>query len=159
MINPVDRVARAIARRNSFALVWAQFLIAHLVILGGLGPLALYQPMSTKDFLILVAVSQALVRVDNLVSTKLTMRMWRPVRRWELGVRDELSTIAAWEALATLPTERVRRGDYRHRVPVASTGEIGRLAHSSNTMVEGLDERDRDPTEVVALLNDLWALV
>jgi class 3 adenylate cyclase len=109
MIDPVDRFVRAVARRNSFALVWAQFGIAHLVILGGLGLLSLYQPMSTETFLVLAAVSQALVLIDNLVSTKLTMRMWRPVRRWEHGARDEASTIAAWEALATLPIDYLRR--------------------------------------------------
>jgi class 3 adenylate cyclase len=109
MIDPVDRVVRAIARRNSYALVWAQFGIAHLVILGGLGLLVLYQPMSTQDFLILLAVSQALVLIDNLVSTKLTLRMWRPVRSWERGAHDEASTVAAWEALATLPIQYLRR--------------------------------------------------
>ncbi len=361
MIDPVDRAVRAVARRNSYALVWAQFGIAHLIMLGGLGLLALYQPMSTQDFLILLVVSQALVAIDNFLSIRLTRRIWRPVRRWEHGARDEQSTIAAWEALATLPidyvrrmrkypfvfaylpfiafatwllelpwysffilavvgtvvltyslivryftmevvvrpvleevaaglppdfeiearslslrwrllavapainvitgvvvaglstdgqhtnldhlgvswviavvvsftislelvvlvarslvsslgdlqrgTERVRAGDYRYRVPVVATDETGRLAQSFNTMVEGLDERDRlraafgayvdpglaervvregadlageelevsimfldvrdfsafaersEPTEVVALLNDLWALV
>jgi hypothetical protein len=35
MIDPVDRAVRAIARRNSFALVWAQHLLAHAIRLGG----------------------------------------------------------------------------------------------------------------------------
>jgi adenylate cyclase len=109
MIDPVDRAVRAIARWNSYALVWAQFGIAHLVMLGGLGLLRLYQPMTWTHFLVLVAVSQALVLVDNLVSIKLTLRMWRPVRRWERGARDEASTVAAWEALATLPLVYLRR--------------------------------------------------
>ncbi|HEY3725730.1 MAG TPA: adenylate/guanylate cyclase domain-containing protein [Solirubrobacteraceae bacterium] len=109
MIDPVDRFVRAVARRNSYALVWAQFGIAHLVILGGLGLLSLYQPMSTEKFLILLVVSQALVLIDNLISIKLTMRMWRPVRHWERGARDEASTVAAWEALATLPIDYLSR--------------------------------------------------
>jgi class 3 adenylate cyclase len=109
MVDPVDRAVRAIARRNSIALVWAQFLIAHLVILGGLGLLSLYQHMSVAQFLILVAVSQFLVLIDNVVSVKVTYRMWQPVRRWEAGQRDEESTIAAWRALATLPLEYLRR--------------------------------------------------
>lgn len=109
MIDPVDRAVRAIARRNSYALVWAQFGVAHLVMLGGLGLLSLYQPMSARAFLVLAGVSQALVGVDNLISIKLTRRMWRPVRRWERGARDEASTVAAWQALATLPIEYLRR--------------------------------------------------
>ena len=40
-------------------------------------------------------------------------------------------------------TERVRRGDYTARVPVVATDETGSLAQSFNTMVEGLDERER----------------
>jgi class 3 adenylate cyclase len=109
MIDPVDRAVRAVVRWNPYALVWAQFGLAHVVMLGGLGLLVLYQPMSTQDFLILLAVSQGLVLIDNLVSVKLTRRMWRPVRRWEDGARDEASTIAAWTALATLPINYLRR--------------------------------------------------
>jgi class 3 adenylate cyclase len=37
MRDPIDRAARAIARRNSYALVWAQFGVAHVVMLGGGG--------------------------------------------------------------------------------------------------------------------------
>ena len=70
MTDPVDRAIRAIARRNSYALVWAQFGIAHVVMLGGLGLLSLYQPISKNDFWILVIVSQTLVLADNLVSVR-----------------------------------------------------------------------------------------
>ncbi|MFZ0042326.1 MAG: adenylate/guanylate cyclase domain-containing protein [Solirubrobacteraceae bacterium] len=111
MIDPVDRAVRAIARRNSFALVWAQFGIAHLVMLGGLGLLRLYQPMTAADFWILVGVSQGLVLIDNLLSIKITRRMWRPVRKWEddpARPRDRDSTVAAWQALATLPIEYIK---------------------------------------------------
>jgi class 3 adenylate cyclase len=40
-------------------------------------------------------------------------------------------------------TERVRLADYGARVPVVSSDEMGALAQSFNTMVEGLDERER----------------
>ncbi len=109
MFDPVDRAVRAIARRNSFALVWAQFGVAHLIVLGGMGLLRLYQPMSDAHFWLLVAISQVLVGVDNLIGIKLTRRMWRPVWAWERGARDEQSTIAAWTALVTLPLEYVRQ--------------------------------------------------
>ena len=109
MLDPIDRAVRAIARWNSYALVWAQFGAAHVIVLGGMGLLSLYQPMSSANFWLLVGVLQALVAVDNLISIKLTKRMWRPVRAWERGARDEASTIAAWTALATLPLEYARR--------------------------------------------------
>jgi adenylate cyclase len=109
MFDPLDRAVRAIARRNSYALVWAQFGVAHLVIFGAIGLLSLYQPMSVGAFWLLVGISQVLVSLDNLVSIKLTRRMWRPVWAWERGSRDQVSTIAAWTALATLPLEYARR--------------------------------------------------
>jgi adenylate cyclase len=40
-------------------------------------------------------------------------------------------------------TDRVRAGDFSARVPVVATDETGALAQSFNTMVEGLDERER----------------
>jgi class 3 adenylate cyclase len=107
MQDPVDRAVRAIARRNSYALVWAQFGLAHIVMLGAIGLLSLYVK-TNGYFWELVAISQAIVAVDNLISIKLTRRLWRPVWAWERGARDEASTIAAWRALATLPIEYVR---------------------------------------------------
>jgi HAMP domain-containing protein len=112
MKDPVDRAIRAVARRNSYALVWAQFGIAHLVTLVGLGLLRLYQPMSLGHFLTLIGVSQLLVAIDNVASIRLTRVMWRPVRAWEQaagGQRTPALTIAAWRALVTLPREYVRR--------------------------------------------------
>ncbi|MEA2210563.1 MAG: adenylate cyclase [Solirubrobacteraceae bacterium] len=109
MTDPVDRAVRAIARRNSFALVLAQFGIAHLVMLGGLALLSLYHQISLTRFLVLVAVSQALVLIDNIASIRVTRQIWAPVRAWEAGARDERSTVAAWRALATLPLEYLRR--------------------------------------------------
>jgi adenylate cyclase len=112
MIDPVDRAVRAVARRNSYALVWAQFGTAHLVTLAGLGLLRLYQPMSLAHFLTIIGVSQALVAIDNIASIKLTRIMWRPVGVWERTPAAERTpelTIAAWRALVTLPKEYVRR--------------------------------------------------
>ncbi|HEY1714735.1 MAG TPA: adenylate/guanylate cyclase domain-containing protein [Solirubrobacteraceae bacterium] len=108
MIDPVDRAVRAVARRNSSALVWLQFGVAHLVLLAGIGLLSLYEPISATQFWVLLVVSQAVVAVDNLVSIKLTRRLWAPFRRWERGARDRAATVAAWLALATLPIEYVR---------------------------------------------------
>ena len=112
MKDPVDRAIRAIARRNSYALVWAQFGIAHLVTLAGLGLLRLYQPMSLAHFLEIIVVSQVLVAIDNVASIKVTRTLWRPVQAWERTPVAEHTpelTIAAWRALVTLPKEYVRR--------------------------------------------------
>ncbi|TMM01431.1 MAG: adenylate/guanylate cyclase domain-containing protein [Actinobacteria bacterium] len=109
MKDPVDRGIRAIGRQNSYAPVWLQFGISHVVFLAGLGLIELYRPMSWNQFLVLAAVSQALVLLDNVISIKITKRIWRPVRVWERGARDTASTIEAWRAAATLPLEYTRR--------------------------------------------------
>src|SRR5947199_4700953 len=109
MKDPVDRGIRAIGRRNSYAPVWLQFGISHLVFLGGLGLIELYRPMTWNQFLVLAAVSQALVALDNVLSIKITKRIWRPVWAWERGARDPDSTIEAWRAAATLPLEYTRQ--------------------------------------------------
>ena len=112
MKDPVDRAVRAIARRNSFALVWAQFGVAHLVILAGLSLLLLYTPMSLGQFLLLVGISQLLLGLDNLASIKGVRTMWAPVRAWEATPPDRRTpqqTIAAWRTLVTLPAEHLRQ--------------------------------------------------
>ena len=85
MRDPVDRAVRAISRRNSYALIWAQFGLSHVVMLGGIALLTLYQKVSEDQFWVLVVISQLLVSVDNVISIKLTRRMWRPVWAWERG--------------------------------------------------------------------------
>src|SRR2546421_12049724 len=102
MKDPVDSVVRAIARRNAFGLVVAQFGLAHVVTAAGLGLLTLYQPVDSEDFLLLMGVLQALVLVDNAVSFRIVREMWGPVRRWTLGASDPDSIRGAWVALATL---------------------------------------------------------
>jgi adenylate cyclase len=118
MRDPVDRAVRAIVRWDSYALVWAQFGVSHLVALGGLALLRLYQPMSWAVFWELVIISQALVSLDNLLSIKVTKRMWRPVRAWERGARDKDSVIDAWCAAATLPLEYLRRRERRYALTI-----------------------------------------
>ena len=113
MRDPIDRAVRAIARRNSFALMWVQFGAAHIVLFGGIVLLRLYQAMSERHFIVLVLVSQALGAIDNLASIKLTRSMWRPVWEWERGHRDPESTVAAWQTLATFPLDYFRR-TYRY---------------------------------------------
>jgi adenylate cyclase len=109
MKDPLDRAVRAIARRNSYALMWVQFGAAHIVLLGGILLLRLYCKMSDAHFVELLIVSQALGSVDNVISIKLTRQMWRPVWAWERGAKDPESTVVAWTALATLPLDYFRR--------------------------------------------------
>jgi adenylate cyclase len=108
MRDPVDRLIRAVSRRDSYALIWLQFLGAHLVLLGGMVLFRLFVRMDDSQFVLLVAVSQGLCVLDNFVGIRLTQRIWVPVRAWEAGDRSAQATVAAWQALANLPLEYFR---------------------------------------------------
>ena len=104
MTDPVDPAIRAIARRTSYALALAQFGIAHLVMLGGMGLLLLYQPISAVRLWILVIVSQALVMADTLfefepralVTSKGTQG---PVTAWALHLAGSANALTRAEAV------------------------------------------------------------
>jgi class 3 adenylate cyclase len=111
----MDRVLRyayrRLGRRYPLTVVVLQFQIAHLLALGGIVLLRLYQPMSNRSFVLLLVVATVLVALDNVSSTMLARRLLRPVGSWLEGARDRKATAAAWRALASLPS------DYTRRVP------------------------------------------
>ncbi|MBB4661772.1 adenylate/guanylate cyclase domain-containing protein [Conexibacter arvalis] len=111
----MDRVLRyayrRLGRRYPLTVVVLQFQIAHLLALGGIVLLRLYQPMSNETFVLLLVVAEVLVALDNVSSTLLARRLLRPVRAWLDGARDRSATTAAWRALTSLPS------DYTRRVP------------------------------------------
>jgi class 3 adenylate cyclase len=109
MRDPVDRLIRAVSRRNSFALIWVQFGGAHIVLLLAILLFRLFQTMTPGQFAREIAVSQALVALDNAWSIRFVRRLWTPVRRWERGGQGPAATIAAWTTLATLPIVFFRR--------------------------------------------------
>lgn len=100
---------RRLGRRYPLTAVVLQFQLAHLVVLGGLVLLRLYQPMSDRDFVVLLVVAEALVVLDNLSSTLLARTLLAPVDAWLGGARDRPATIAAWRALAGMPSGYIRR--------------------------------------------------
>jgi adenylate cyclase len=109
----MDRVLRyayrRLGRRYPLTLVVLQFQIAHLLALGGIVLLRLYQPMSNGTFLALIVVAEVLVAIDNVSSTLLARRLLKPVDAWLQGARDRVATAAAWRALAGMPSEYTRR--------------------------------------------------
>ncbi|MDO8209758.1 adenylate/guanylate cyclase domain-containing protein [Conexibacter sp. CPCC 206217] len=109
----MDRVLRyayrRLGRRYPLTVVVLQFQIAHLLALGGIVLLRLYQPMSNSTFLLLLVVAELLVALDNVSSTLLARRLLRPVVAWLDGARDRAATAAAWRALASLPSAYTRR--------------------------------------------------
>jgi class 3 adenylate cyclase len=100
---------RRLGRRYPLTVVVLQFQLAHLVVLGGLVLLRLYQPMSDRRFVVLLVVAELLVALDNASSTVLARRLLAPVDAWLNGARDRVSTTGAWRALAFMPSTYARR--------------------------------------------------
>ena len=100
---------RRLGRRYPLTVVVLQFQLAHLVVLGGLVLLRLYQPMSNRSFVVLLVVAELLVALDNVSSTLLARRLLAPVDAWLNGARDRVSTTDAWRALAFMPSTYARR--------------------------------------------------
>lgn len=100
---------RRLGRRYPLSALVLQFQLAHVVVLGGLLLLRLYQPMSSRTFVVLLVAAEALVALDNLSSTLLARRLLRPVDAWLEGARDRAATTAAWRALAGMPSRYTRR--------------------------------------------------
>jgi adenylate cyclase len=100
---------RRLGRRYPLTVVVLQLQLAHLVVLGGLVLLRLYQPMSNRSFVVLLVVAELLVALDNVSSTLLARRLLAPVDAWLNGARDRLGTTEAWRALAFVPSTFARR--------------------------------------------------
>jgi class 3 adenylate cyclase len=100
---------RRFGRRYPLTAVVLQFQLAHVVALGGLGLLRLYQPMSERTFVLLLIVAELLVALDNVSSALLARKLLAPVDAWLAGARDRDATSAAWRALVEMPTSYARR--------------------------------------------------
>lgn len=100
---------RRLGQRYPLTVVALQFQLAYLVVLGGLALLRLYQPMSDRDFVVLLVVAEVLVALDNARSIVLARRLLAPVDAWLNGARDRVSTTDAWRALAFMPSTFTRR--------------------------------------------------
>jgi class 3 adenylate cyclase len=90
-------------------LIFLQFQFSHVIVLGGIGLLSFYQPMSGANFWRLVVAAEALVLVENILAIKGVYRMLAPVRRWLKGERGHRETIDAWQTLVDMPAAFVRR--------------------------------------------------
>jgi adenylate cyclase len=100
---------RRLGRRYPLTVVVLQFQLGHIVALGGLALLRLYQPMEARTFVMLVLAAELLVALDNVRSTLLARRLLRPVTAWLDGARGRTATTAAWRALAGMPSAYTRR--------------------------------------------------
>jgi class 3 adenylate cyclase len=100
--------SRKLGPRYPGVILAAQFSLGHIVVLGGIGLLTIYQPMSDANLLRILVAAELLVLVDNMLSLKLAFRMLRPVRAWIRGERGPDATVNAWRTLVEFPSAFVR---------------------------------------------------
>ncbi|MDX6665499.1 MAG: adenylate cyclase [Solirubrobacteraceae bacterium] len=106
--SPLRWLYRRLGPRYPRVLLGVQYQFAHLVALAGVGLLALYQSMSTTQFLRILVVSEALVLLDNVFSLKATFGLLAPADPWLRGQRTPETAVQAWRALAGLPLDFLR---------------------------------------------------
>lgn len=101
-------------RRYLRLILWLQLQVGHVVVAGGVGLLTVYQPLG-DDFWAVMAAGQVLLLIENVAAWRVMSAMLEPVDDWLRGDRSERSAVAAWRALAALPSRFTRRWRY---VPV-----------------------------------------
>ena len=110
---------RKLGRRYPRLALGIQFQFGHVVVLFGLGMLRLYIDLTWAQFLWLLAASQFLIAVENLISLRLCFRMLRGADPWLRGERTERTATQAWRVLVDLPVEYLRRS--RLKPPILTT--------------------------------------
>ena len=85
-----------------------QFQLAHLVVLGGVGLLRLYQTMSVGALVTIIVGTQVLLAIENAFGLRAAFRLVRPADPWLRGDRTPETALAAWRALAGLPFDFLR---------------------------------------------------
>lgn len=93
-------------RYPRFAL-WSQLQVAHLVVLGGVGLLTVYQPLG-DHFWAVLGVGQGLLLLENALAYRLLSRLLRPADAWLRGDASPDAAARAWRALAALPSRTTR---------------------------------------------------
>ena len=96
---------RRLGPRYPRVMLALEFQSMHLVALGGVGLLLLYQPMPDRKLVEILAVSQLLIMLDNAFHLRVAFGLLRPADAWLNGERDPHTALSAWRAMAALPLD------------------------------------------------------
>src|SRR4051794_5015277 len=123
MRHPLRWLYRRLGPRYPRTILAIQFQGTYLVVLGGIGLLRVYQPMSAADFFLILAAALGLVLLENIVSLAVVFKLVAPGVRWLRGDRSPHATVAAWRALTGLPRDffayRRAGGGVPHPPPIS----------------------------------------
>ncbi|WP_372789434.1 adenylate/guanylate cyclase domain-containing protein [Paraconexibacter sp.] len=106
---PLRFAFRKLGRRYPRVAIALQFQVAHLIVLGGTSLLLLYVDMSAAEFGRIVAVTQALTLMDNLLGVRGAWRLVRPADAWLRGDRSAAAAVTAFRALGSMPVAYLRQ--------------------------------------------------
>ena len=90
----------------TYSLV-AVAVVTQLAGIVGVLLLYLYHPMSIKDFLAIIVVTEGLLLLDNIARSVILRRRLTAVCAWIAG--DKSQAAEAWRIVAALPLDHVRR--------------------------------------------------
>lgn len=106
---PLRFAFRKLGRRYPRVVIALQFQFAHVLVLGGAALLLLYVDMDAGEFGRIVAVSQGVVLLENLLGVRVAWRLVRPADPWLRGDRSPAAAVDAFRALTAIPLEFLRR--------------------------------------------------
>jgi class 3 adenylate cyclase len=108
-----DGALRALYRRLGPRYPAVGFSLAtdvfYPVFVAGVALLAVWVPMTGGEFFRLALAAVLVQAVYNVLYVRFVMRLVRPVRAWLEGRRDPESSLTAWRAAASLPSDYVLR--------------------------------------------------
>ena len=79
---------RRLGSRYPRVMLALEFQGMHVVALGGVGLLLLYQPMPDRKLVQIIGVSQLLIMLDNAFHLRAAFDLLRPAEAWLAGERD-----------------------------------------------------------------------
>ena len=115
MAGLLDRAYRRLGPRYPMAALAGALRLEHVIVVTGVGILALYVPVSLAEAALLGAAAIAGQEFYALLTTRYFRERLDPLTAWFGGQRGEDQTVAAWQATASMPYELLRlwwRGGY-----------------------------------------------
>jgi adenylate cyclase len=111
----LDRIYRNLGARYPMAALAVALRLEYIIVLAGVGILALFVPVSFGEFALLAAAAVGGQEFYAQLTQRYFRRRLSALSAWLEGRRGEDNTVAAWQVAASMPFELLRlwwRGGY-----------------------------------------------
>jgi adenylate cyclase len=108
MSNLLVRAYRRLGARYPTAVLAVALRLEHLIVIAGVAILALYVPVSLREFALLAAAAVAGQEFYAQLTQRYFRRRLSALSAWLGGQREEDTTVAAWRVAASMPFELLR---------------------------------------------------